>query len=139
MQRLDNVSMITRAKKGKVYAAGTIIIQISASKGQYFILEEDSEVETKYATVQANEDVYPMYLYTVIGLAMDKFMNRLSTGINIQIDTLGEMEVDIRHDYDKQKEIADLVKKLEWQEKRIERAIKKMEDFKKYNLDGMFV
>ncbi|UTH01643.1 restriction endonuclease subunit S [Macrococcoides canis] len=139
MQSLDKVATITRAKKGKVYAAGTIIIQISASKGQYFILEEDTEVETKYATVQANEDVYPMYLYTVIGLAMDKFMNRLSTGINIHIDTLGEMEVDIRHDYDKQKEIADLVKKLEWQEKRIERAIKKMEDFKKNNLDGMFV
>ncbi|QNR07786.1 restriction endonuclease subunit S [Macrococcoides canis] len=139
MQRLDKVATISRAKKGKVYAAGTIIIQISASKGQYFILEEDSEVETKYATVNANEDVYPMYLYTVIGLAMDKFMNRLSTGINIQIDTLGEMEVDIRHDYDKQKDIAELVKRLEWQEKRIERAIKKMEDFKKYNLDGMFV
>ena len=55
---------IERAKKNKVYNKGNIIIQVSASKGQIFYLEEDTTVESQYIilTCKNNKIINTKYM-----------------------------------------------------------------------------
>ena len=67
---------IERAKKNKVYEKGNIIIQVSASKGQIFYLEEDTTVESQYIilTCKNNKIINTKYLYYVINDLLPKFL-----------------------------------------------------------------
>lgn len=109
--RLTEVAMIERARKGVVYDRGCILIQLSASRGQCWYLEESSEVGQQYAVVTVNKGVNAYYLWTIMVEQMPKFVSQWRTGINIQEDTLKFFEVTLC-DKAKQDEIADKVRKI---------------------------
>ena len=43
--RLTDIAAVERVKKGIVYKANTIFIQVSASKGKTIIIDKDMEME----------------------------------------------------------------------------------------------
>ena len=132
---------IERAKKNKVYEKGNIIIQVSASKGQIFYLEEDTTVESKYIilTCKNNKIINTKYLYYVISDLLPKFLVKYQTGINIHPEVFNYMELVINDDIKTQEHIAKIFDKIDEDIKKEEELLKKYQDFKKYHNGKMFV
>ena len=102
-----------RVKKGKVYKAGTVYIQLSATDGVVRYLTEDKELETKYGVFIPNHDVCPRYLYYLLDSEMEKFLARYQSGMNINPDIFKHMQVDYYTEYKYQKELAKIIYELE--------------------------
>ena len=132
---------IERAKKNKVYNKGNIIIQVSASKGQIFYLEEDTSVESQYIILNCKDNniTDTKYLYYVISSLLPKFLEKYQTGINIQPEVFNYMELVIHDDIKTQEHIAKIFDKIDEDIKKEEELLKKYQDFKKYHLGKMFV
>ena len=132
---------IERAKKNKVYYKGNIIIQVSASKGQIFYLEEDTSVESQYIILNCKDNniVDTKYLYYVISGLLPEFLAKYQTGINIQPEVFNYMELVIHDDIKTQEHIAKIFDKIDEDIKKEEELLKKYQDFKKYHLGKMFV
>jgi len=135
---LKDVATIDRAKKGQIYSKGTTIIQVSATKGQVIYLFKDSEVEPKYACIIPNNNVQGYYLFSLIKLKIDQFMEKNKTGINIQMNTFDEFPIKL-HDYETQKIIGDVMMKFDSMEVKEKEIISKIKDIKKENLEKMFI
>ena len=132
---------IERAKKNKVYNKGNIIIQVSASKGQIFYLEEDTSVESQYIILNCKDNniTDTKYLYYVISGLLPKFLAKYQTGINIQPEVFNYMELVIHDDIKTQEHIAKIFDKIDEDIKKEEKLLKKYQDFKKYHLGKMFI
>ena len=132
---------IERAKKNKVYNKGNIIIQVSASKGQIFYLEEDTSVESQYIILNCknNNITDTKYLYYVISSLLPEFLTKYQTGINIQPEVFNYMELVIHNDIKTQEHIAKIFDKIDEDIKKEEKLLKKYQDFKKYHLGKMFI
>ena len=132
---------IERAKKNKVYEKGNIIIQVSASKGQIFYLEEDTTVESQYIilTCKNNKIINTKYLYYVISDLLPKFLVKYQTGINIKPEVFNYMELIIHDNIKTQEHIAKIFDKIDEDIKKEEELLKKYQDFKKYHNEKMFV
>ena len=132
---------IERAKKNKVYNKGNIIIQVSASKGQIFYLEEDTSVESQYIILNCKDNniTDTKYLYYVISSLLPKFLEKYQTGINIQPEVFNYMELVIQKKKKTQEHIAKIFDKIDEDIKKEEELLKKYQDFKKYHLGKMFV
>ena len=132
---------IERAKKNKVYSEGNIIIQVSASKGQIFYLNQNTNVESQYIVliVKNNKLINSKYLYYLISDQLPAFLSKYQTGINIQPDVFNYMELVIHNDIKTQKHIANIFDKIDEDIKKEEELLKKYQDFKKYHIGKMFV
>ena len=132
---------IERAKKNKVYEKGNIIIQVSASKGQIFYLEEDTTVESQYIilTCKNNKIINTKYLYYVISELLPKFLVKYQTGMNIKPEVFNYMELIIHDNIKTQEHIAKIFDKIDEDIKKEEELLKKYQDFKKYHNEKMFV
>lgn len=137
--KLLDIASIERAKKEKLYPAGAILIQVSATKGQMKILDVPQEVETKYAVIQLNTDkVLPSYLFFVLHMVMPRFLCLYQTTINIQIDVFKHLELEIHNDIKTQHQIVEVFDLLDKVIDDEQRAIYKLKDFKQWHLDTMF-
>lgn len=138
LTKITELASIERSS-GKVYPAGCILIQISATNGQVLYHAEETEVPAKYAVVNANDKVLPKYLYHMISFQADAFFHAIQTGLNIQMDTLNEMKLKIHTDLEKQAEIVrylDVIEKMEASE---EATIELLKQAKQTSLSEMFV
>ena len=137
--RLLDVATVERAKVGKVYPAGSTIIQVSATQGQMRLLQEPSEVETKFAVIQpTDESVFPSYLYFVLEMVIPRFLARYQTTINIQVDAFKHLEFEVHNEPETQREIAEAFAKIDERIADEQRAIDRLKDFKSWHLDTMF-
>lgn len=138
--RLFDVAMVERAMAGTVYPRFSTIVQISASSGQTAILKETSEVESKYAVVQAMPgEIDPVYLYFLLEMGMPAFFHRFKTTINMQLDAFKYMKLDVHNDMDAQHEIGKALYTLDGIIADEQRTIDRLKDFKLWHLDTMFV
>lgn len=138
--RLLDVAEVERAKAGKTYPAGSILIQVSATQGQMRLLSEPREVEAKYAVIQlTDQDIYPPYLFFVLDMVMPCFLARYQTTINIQVDVFKHLELEIHNELDTQREIVEVFAKLDERIADEQRAIDRLKDFKSWHMDTMFV
>lgn len=137
--KLLDIASIERAKREKLYPAGSILIQVSATKGQMKILDVPQEVETKYAVIQLNADkVLPAYLFFVLNMVMPRFLCLYQTTINIQIDVFKHLELEIHNDVETQQQIVDVFDLFNKVIDDEQCAINKLKDFKQWHLDTMF-
>ncbi|HEM3545255.1 TPA: restriction endonuclease subunit S [Streptococcus suis] len=136
--KITELASIERSS-GKVYPAGCILIQVSATNGQVLYHAEEAEVPAKYAVVTANDKVLPKYLYHMISFQADAFFHAIQTGLNIQMDTLNEMKLKIHRDLEKQAEIVKYLDVIEMMETKEEATIELLKQAKQTNLSKMFV
>lgn len=136
--KLLDICDIERVKKDKLYKAGTILIQVSATKdGNIQLLEEDIEAETKFVAVTATKDIDSLYLYEVIKMEFPRFLHKYKSGINLQMETFKYFTLQI-HDRKEQKEIAEVLRSInDLMGMEIE-MIEVWKDIKENNLDSMF-
>lgn len=104
------VATIERAKSGKIYPAGTTLVQISAAKGDLLLLEEAGTVEGKYAVVISKGDILPDYLHYSIQHFYPEFFHKWRTGLNLQVSNLERLEISYDDDKTVQQEFVDKMK-----------------------------
>ncbi len=64
---LKNLANVDRVKKGRIYKSGTVYIGVSATRGgDVHYLEEDGEIEDKYAAVEFDGRYNSKYLVDCI-------------------------------------------------------------------------
>ncbi len=138
--RLLDIADVERSKKGIIYPAGTIAIQVSATKGDTIFLEESSEIEpSKYAIIKPKKEVKDYYLYSAIIREISKFLSRYIQNINISIDDFKHFEIDYHENLETQQEIVNTMRTLDDAIKLQEGIIEKNKIIKKNLLNDMFV
>lgn len=85
---LPTVATITRATDGKVYEAGTILLQLSVTRGQILYLDKPTAVESKYAVVTPRDGVDPFMLYQCMLGTVADFCRRYQSGLNLTVNDL---------------------------------------------------
>lgn len=136
--KIDDIAQVERAKNGKIYPAGCTLIALSATKGEVEYLEEDGEVETRYAVIIPDKQVVSgRYLYCALCYIFPEFLHKHRTGINLQFDELRFLKVAVYSLEDQQK----FVEKLEQIDRRIrqeDEIIIKTKDLKQSMLERLF-
>jgi hypothetical protein len=111
--RLRDVFDIARCNKSKEYPKDTILVQVSATRGQVIYLDKAQRVEdgSKYATLTVKEpDKYnAKYLYYVLDLNMPDIVERCKSGINLQMDALSGEKIQIHRDMNTQNTIVTML------------------------------
>lgn len=129
---------IERAKKGKIYPADCVLIQVSATKGQLVYLDKPSEVESMYAVMQP-KGIYGNYLYHILTDAMPEFLDKYQTGLNIQPDIFKDMSIKIHTDIETQKAWADILNEIDESARLEAEIVECLKDYKKIQLNKLFV
>ena len=99
-----------RAKKGVVYQAGSLKVQISATKGQTHYLGTDQEVESHFVVLKPKPGVCGEYLYHVLQQELPAFLYAYQTGLNIKPEIFEHMRVDVHTDLATQQHIASIMR-----------------------------
>lgn len=101
-----DIATFERVKKGKIYEAGTVYIQISATDGKVRYLTENKELETKYGVfIPKSEYIGTRYLYYMLLHEMETFLERYQNGININPDIFKYLKVTYHPEVKYQKEL----------------------------------
>lgn len=87
--KLKHVATIERAKKGKTYKAGTVIVQLSATKGQTGLLKSSGEIESKFAAIELVEFIDPTFAFYQIKENIQRHFSRIQEGLNVPLEEIG--------------------------------------------------
>lgn len=87
--QLKDIAKIERAKKGKVYQKGTIVIQMSATRGQVGLLTSNGEVGSQYATVEVNDFIDPRFAFYFLKKEIPRHFHRIKEGLNVPLEEIG--------------------------------------------------
>lgn len=135
--KLIDIAKIERAVNKKIYPAGSIKIQLSATKGLVEFVDVAGEIESRYAVVQADSNINNRYLYISIQRSFPEFINKYLTTMNLQFDTLKNLEVCI-HNSETQVYIASMMEAHEKECERNKKIIDEYKNMKKNFLNNMF-
>lgn len=90
---LSDIAEIERAKAKKVYPPGTIIIQMSATRGQIGMLTSSGEVMTHYAAIQFIEGFNPEYMFYYLKHTAHRHFGRVQEGLNLTLENIETIPV----------------------------------------------
>lgn len=91
--RLKDIAHVERAKAKKVYPAGTIVIQMSAARGQIGLLESSGRVGTKYACIQT--PFTPGLVFYMLKVRAPRWFHRVQDGLNLKLKDIEDIPVAI--------------------------------------------
>ena len=134
---LGDFATFERAKKGTIYEAGTVAIQVSATQGEIIYLKKAGEIEAKYVIINQTK-MMPKFLEHVMNRGKDLFMAKYKSGLNIQVADLNFFEVEYIN-MKQQKEIVMMIEHIEREEEIVKKEIEGYEGLKKRMLKEMFV
>ena len=134
--KLSEVADFERAKAGKEYPAGSILLQISATKGQLFF-HRGGQVESRYAVITP-KGIHPYYLYCAMQVKIESFMAKYQTGLNLQIDVLSYFTIDIDPSLESQRAWANAMLEIEKKEEQIQKRMALLIESKKFFLANLF-
>lgn len=136
---LLDIVTFERVKKGKVYEAGTVYIQLSATDGKVRYLCENSELETKYGVFQPKDkSMGTRYLFYILEYEMEAFLARYQSGMNINPEIFKFMQVTYYPEVKYQQEIAMTLDGIQARYDEVYQEKESWQCFKKYHLEGMF-
>jgi type I restriction enzyme M protein len=133
-----DIATFERSKKNKIYPAGSILIQVSATKGQIEYHDHDGTVEDKFGVIQTNA-INPKYLFYVLEMVMPDFLRKYQTGLNINPKIFKLLKFSVHTDPTTQwiiVKMLDYLKNVIFNE---EKYLGAVEDVKQIHLDGMFI
>lgn len=131
---------IERSKKNKVYSKGSILIQLSATRGQMLYLEKESTVDSKYGVMTIKDSyINSKYLYYMLSVQMEHFLRIYQTGLNIVPDIFKYMKLQVHDNRNIQDKIQTMFDEVEKIEKAYQEDIENWKNIKQYHLENMFV
>lgn len=134
---LGDFATFERAKKGTIYEAGTVAIQVSATQGEIIYLKKAGEIEAKYVIINQTK-MMPKFLEYVMNRGKDLFMAKYKSGLNIQVADLNFFEVEYIN-MKQQKEIVMMIEHIEREEEIVKKELEGYEGLKKRMLKEMFI
>lgn len=132
-----DVATFERSKSGKVYPKGSILIQVSATRGQLCYMEYDAPVDSKYGVFQPF-GIESKYLYYILDMNMPRFLSRYQTGLNINPEIFKHLNFTIHNRIETQMMIVTIMDSMQNQIDLCENEVDTWKDIKQYHLDGMF-
>lgn len=135
---LLDIATFERSKKNKSYSAGSILIQVSATRGQLEYHAHEGPVESKYGVIQTGK-VNPKYLYYILEMVLPAFLQRYQTGLNINPEIFKHLKFAIHPDRRVQDAIVIILDSMSAGIRNEEQVITQWGDVKQIHLDGMFV
>lgn len=135
---LLDIAEFERARNNKIYKKGSILFQLSASKGQLLYLDQDSKVEAKYG-VFTSKGVNSKYLYYIMTITFPYLLEIYQTGLNFNPEVFKFFKINIHTDEGIQNNVVVLFDNLEKIEKEYLEEMNKWKEFKSYHLENMFV
>lgn len=136
--RLYDVAEFERSRKGIIYPEGSILIQVSATKGQLLYMDAPAEVDSKYGIFTPKE-IESKYLFYILEMVLPGFLARYQTGLNINPEIFKYLEFAVHTDREMQKTVIMILNTLQEQIGMCEQEITGWKDIKTFHLDGMFV
>ena len=131
---------IERAKKYKLYPSGSILIQLSATRGQMKYMNSSGPADAKYGVITLKDrNINPRYLYFILNMSMSSFLSVYQTGLNIVPEVFKFMNLEIHTNRQIQDKIAEMFDDLENIEINYQKEISKWKDIKQFHLDNMFI
>lgn len=134
---LYDVAEFERSRKGVIYPEGSILIQVSATKGQLVYMDAPAEVDSKYGVITP-KGIEPKYLYYILEMVLPGFLARYQTGLNINPDIFKHLEFTVHIDREVQHTVIAILDTLQEQIGICEQEITGWKDIKTFHLDGMF-
>ena len=129
-----------RVKKGQVYDAGTVYIQLSATDGKVRFLCEKKELETKYGIFAPKKpNLGTRFLYHALSQEMEEFLSKYQNGMNINPNIFKYLKITYYPETKYQREIAMLLDEIQAIYDKEQNQQNAWKDFKKLCLNGMFV
>ncbi len=80
---LDVAELEARAQKDRIYPAGSILVQVSATKGDIMYLRQAGKVENKYAVILPKPDYHGFYLFSIFRKFYPLFFEKYRQGLNL--------------------------------------------------------
>ena len=140
---LPEIAIVERAKKDKIYRAGTVYIQVSACRRanleQFCQLEEPQQIDSKYAVVLPTVPVISKYLRIALEQAAFKFMSQfVGSNINISMESFRFFSLQWHDDLEAQQFVCEMFATVEQSIKAEMQQINMIKATKKYFLGTMF-
>lgn len=130
---------IERTQENKLYPAGTVYLQVSATHGQICMTEKIEELKAgKYVVFKPKNKCYAPYMKEMLTLVMPEFMQTYMTGINIQVGELKHLEIEWIENVQQQRMFVENVEKLNTAISNEQQCIERLKEFKKQMLSRMF-
>lgn len=107
---LTDIADVDRAQKGKIYPAGTIYVQVSATPKYtdeiWNILKQSGELPGKFAVIFPKIEIIPAYLVLALTRNTAEWQARyIGDAINISMELFKELKIIYHPDIEAQAEI----------------------------------
>ncbi len=140
---LTDIADVDRAQKGKIYPAGTIYVQVSATPKYtdeiWHILKQAGELPGKYAVIFPKIEIIPAYLVLALTRNTAEWQARyIGDAINISMEIFKDLKVVYHPDIQAQ---AKILQKISIVDKAIEfesQQVKLNKEAKGFFLQNMF-
>ena len=126
---LTDIADIDRAQKGKIYPAGTIYVQVSATPKNtdeiWNILKQSGELPGKFAVIFPKIEIIPAYLVLALTRNTAEWQARyIGDAINISMELFKELKIIYHPDIEAQAEILQKIsivdKAIEFESQQVE-------------------
>lgn len=140
---LTDIADVDRAQKGKIYPAGTIYVQVSATPKYtdeiWHVLKQSGELPGKYAVIIPKIELIPAYLVLALTRSTAEWQAQyIGDAINISMDLFKELKIIYHPDIQAQ---AKILQKISIVDKAIEfesQQVKLNKEAKSFFLQKMF-
>lgn len=133
------ICKVERAVAGKIYAAGSCYIKLSAVDEFVGQLKNTNALDTRYAVFEPNEGIPTDYLYIAICNKFPEFLRKYRTTINLQFETLKHFVLDWHEKEEEQRAVVNAVKSVEKEIELTEQQIAREKEMKKWYLAKLMI
>ena len=142
---LLDLASVDRAKKGVVYPAETIYIQISAhnksTETPFLLLKEPATLDTKFAVITPRDDSFiPCYFCLALNVAAEEWLRTtVGSNINISMNDFKIMTIVYTTDKAIQQSVVDVIEAIDEEINYIKANISFTKTTKRWLMNKMFV
>lgn len=86
--KVGDVAYVERAKSGKIYPAGTVVVQMSATRGQIGMLTSTGKVAPQYACIYGVRGYTQPYLKLLMQHNAPRYFARVQEGLNLKLEDI---------------------------------------------------
>lgn len=102
------------------------------------LLENDGEIETKYAAVTPKVECILYYFHVAVERAFPEFVRKFATTINIQFEALKDFRLMWHYDIAEQEKVVKIIRTLDREIELVKEQIAKEKTIKKIYMSHMF-
>lgn len=136
---VTDVCKVERAKSGKTYPVGTCYVTLSAAHDTVLQLDEDGQIESRYAAIIPQGGTDADYLKVVLDRAFPRWLESHRTGINLKFEEIASLCIEWHDDLKQRRAVVEVEKSARELMKAESETIEKLKDLKNYMMLRMFL